>query len=471
METCHAIMEQGEKKGERCWRPVAEHGFCGKHQKQALLTIAKNDKKKKCFTHRCLSLLDETSKETYCAGCIEKKKEKKKNSKLCIAIIQQNDNKGNQCDKIATRGEYCGKHYERNQLIKEGEEKGIRICDDGKRSCKNETKDKKLKCEDCLEKTRLVEQKEYQIRQLTSDLCLGCGIKMLEPTEGFRSEFVKRCKDCYTKLKNTEEKRERAERDYNKERKANILSHYNEYVRSATKKNVVFNLNADQFELLVNSHCYYCDEYDETKVIGIDRVNSEKGYTNENVVACCSTCNFMKSDLAKEEFLNHICKIYLHLYEEKDTIESTSEIEKKSYIRPQKILEFYRTKKINEYIQLCKDDKRSPLFILNLEKLLNPILKETECLTIIKNALRSDSNSVSLTIKNERQRISKKILFGFLENNQPNNLIELYESVHGKIEGFDEDVKTLAQSWKTVNDKNIELNKLLIRYQNIRNRK
>jgi len=471
METCRAVMEQGEKKGQRCWRPIAEHGFCGKHQKQALLTIAKNDKKKKCYTHRCLSLLDETAVEIYCAGCIKKKEEKKKESKLCIAIIQQNDNKGKQCDKIATVGEYCGKHSERNILITEAAKKGIRICDDGKRSCKNETKDEKLKCEECLEKTRATERKEYQVRQLTPDMCLGCGKIMSEITEGFRNDIVKRCKECYKKLQEIEEKRER-DRNYNMEKKANILTHYNEYLRSAMKKNLQFNLDADQFEVLVNSHCHYCDEYDETRVVGIDRVNSERGYIIDNVVPCCFNCNRMKSDLARDDFLNHICKIYLHSCADSETVESSKTEEKRSYIRPRKILEIYRNKKIEDYIELCKKDERSPMFIQKLEKLLNPSLRETECLSLIKNALRADATSASLTNKNQRQRISRKELLGLLDNNQTNDFIKLYEIVHGKIEGFESDVKGLATEWKSFDakDKETELNKLLIKYQNIRNR-
>lgn len=467
METCNALMEQGEKKGQRCWRPIVEHEFCGKHQKQALLTIAKNDKKKKCSTHRCLSLLEETSLELYCTACIEKKEEKKKNAMLCIAIVQQHDNKGKQCDKIASLGKYCGKHSERNVLLEESAKNGIRICDDGKRSCKNETKKGKLKCEECLKKTRALDRKEYQQRQLTPDICLGCGITMLEPTEGFRHDTVKRCKECYIKLRETEEKREREERDYNKERKANITKHYDEYVRGAMKKNLQFNLTAEQFITLVNSHCYYCDEYDETRVIGIDRVDSDDGYLIDNVVPCCSTCNFMKSDLEKADFLNHICKIYLHSFTN-ETKDSSVPRDKGSYIRPQKILELYKNKKIGEYIELCKKDERSPLFIVKLEKLLNSLLKEGECMSLIKNALRSDAKSISLTNKNERQRIPKLELFGYLENNQPSEFIKLYENVHGKIEGFNEDVIELATIWKTLDDKKKELNKLLIKYQNKR---
>jgi hypothetical protein len=466
METCNAVMEQGEKKGQRCWRPIAEHGFCGKHQKQALLSTAKNDKKKKCYTHRCLSLLDETAVEIYCAGCIKKKEEKKKESKLCIAIIQQHDNKGKQCDNIATVGEYCGKHSERNILITEAAKKGIRICDDGKRSCKNETKDEKLKCEECLEKTRATERKEYQVRQLTPDMCLGCGITMLEPTEGFRIDVVKRCKECYIKLREIEETREREERDYNKERKANLLFHYNEYVRSAMKKNLQFNLTAEQFITLVNSHCHYCDEYDETRVIGIDRVDSECGYLIDNVVPCCSTCNFMKSNLEKADFLNHICKIYLHSFTN-ETKDTPMPQEKGSYIRPQKILELYKNKKIPEYIELCKKDERSILFIEKIEKLLNASLRESECLSLIKNALRSDTKSTVLTNKNERRRIPRTELFDYLENNKPNEFIKLYESVHGKIEGFNRDVNELSENWNKCN-KDIEFNRLLIKYQNKR---
>jgi hypothetical protein len=466
METCNAVMEQGEKKGQRCWRPIAENGFCGKHQKQALLNNAKKEKKKKCISHRCLSLLEESSLELYCCACIEKKKDKKKQATICIAIIQQHENKGKQCDKIASVGKYCGKHSERNLLLEEAAKKEIRICDDGKRSCKNETNEGKLKCEECLEKTRATERKEYQTRQLTPDMCLGCGKTMLEITEGFRHDVVKRCKECYIKLKEIEEKRERYERDYNKEKKSNILTHYNEYVRSAMKKNLQFNLDGDQFEALVNSHCYYCDEYDETRVIGIDRVDSEGGYLINNVVPCCSTCNFMKSDLEMDNFLNHVCKIYLHTFTNERKDSSTPQ-EKRSYIRPQKILEFYKNKKIQDYIELCKKDERSILFIEKIEKLINSSLREDKCLSLIKNALRTDANSRILTNKNQRKRISRKELFDYLENNKPNEFINIYESVHGKIEGFDKDVKELADNWSKCN-KEIEFNKLLIKYQNKR---
>lgn len=43
---------------------------------------------------------------------------------------------------------------------------------------------------------------------------------------------------------------------------------------------------------------------------GIDRVNNDRGYEPNNVVACCEICNRMKLTLSKEEFLNHVQKIH-----------------------------------------------------------------------------------------------------------------------------------------------------------------
>jgi hypothetical protein len=42
---------------------------------------------------------------------------------------------------------------------------------------------------------------------------------------------------------------------------------------------------------------------------GIDRIDSTKGYTRNNVVSCCTKCNFMKGSLSSEDFLAHLKQI------------------------------------------------------------------------------------------------------------------------------------------------------------------
>jgi 5-methylcytosine-specific restriction endonuclease McrA len=42
---------------------------------------------------------------------------------------------------------------------------------------------------------------------------------------------------------------------------------------------------------------------------GIDRIDSNKGYTMDNCVSCCWTCNRMKGNMTQQNFLEHISKI------------------------------------------------------------------------------------------------------------------------------------------------------------------
>ena len=94
------------------------------------------------------------------------------------------------------------------------------------------------------------------------------------------------------------------------------------YYRSGAKhRNLEWNLTEEQFANLINKNCYYCGELpskrqsvsyktDYELVNGIDRIDSIKGYTIDNCVPCCSKCNLMKNNLKKEDFLQHISKIY-----------------------------------------------------------------------------------------------------------------------------------------------------------------
>ena len=470
-EVCRAIIEQGKQKGTQCTRPSLENGYCGKHCKQAILELTIKENKKKCLTHRCIVLIEKDLDTVYCEGCIATKAEKSQSEKICIALIESSKSK-KKCNKIATFGEFCGKHSKRNILLKEASEKGIRICDDGKRSCKNITKENKLKCEECLEKSRATDRKEYQVRQLDPNICLGCGIPMNELVRGFRIETVKRCASCYEKLKEVEEQRIRKERDFNKERKNNIMRHYNEYRRSAILRNLQFELNENLFEELVNSHCHYCNTYDKDKVIGIDRINSLLGYIENNVLPCCATCNHLKGDLQYDEFLELIVKICnnMKIKGNLPRIEETTSTP--SYMRPRKILEYYKRGKLTDYIDLCKKDNRSPLLLEKIKDLSLKKVGEKEFIKTIKNILLSEVNYNRKNERSNRQRIPNKILYEYFESNKKDEIIKLYEDVHGIVEGFRDDVGELSTVWQNTSaiDKPLLLNKLLIKYQNKRNR-
>lgn len=78
------------------------------------------------------------------------------------------------------------------------------------------------------------------------------------------------------------------------------------------------------FELFVNTceaDCVFCGEEPTKKLWkgysipwfanGIDRINSAKGYSEDNIQTCCAMCNRLKSDLGEMEFLLHLKRIFL----------------------------------------------------------------------------------------------------------------------------------------------------------------
>ncbi len=79
-----------------------------------------------------------------------------------------------------------------------------------------------------------------------------------------------------------------------------------DYKKHAKKLDVKYELTENEFEMFVNNCCYYCGKAPRN---GIDRVNPTMGYVLNNCVSCCKICNYMKRNLTKEQFLNHIHKV------------------------------------------------------------------------------------------------------------------------------------------------------------------
>lgn len=96
-------------------------------------------------------------------------------------------------------------------------------------------------------------------------------------------------------------------------------------------------LSLEDFSTLVHQKCHYCgadpaykpeftpksDPDNKLYANGIDRIDSDKGYTKENCVPCCSTCNRMKLDLSVSDFYTHIKQILNYSQKCSTTIENT----------------------------------------------------------------------------------------------------------------------------------------------------
>lgn len=464
--SCKAVLEQGSNKGKHCERPKLDNGFCGKHQKQAELEKALEGGLRKCSTHRCTVTFTPVSSKSieYCGSCKKAKEEHLKTITLC---------KWNEleCKKEARPSGFCGKHEPRALLLKEAEEKNLRICDDGKRACKNQTIENKLRCESCLEKEREKDNKKYKEKQENLNMCLGCGKEIQELLDGAKGK-VQRCAGCYEKLRKVEEIRGARDRNYLIENKANIDKYLASYIQGARNRNIAFELSKGQFESLVSMACYYCAYYNENEVIGIDRLNSKKHYTLDNCVACCKMCNFMKGTLSRNTFILQAHKIANKfpvneiIKEELDTEVSVLS----SLIPPAKVAEIYKNGKFSLYLEACIRDKRSTIFIERLKTIESKKLSYREFLDFFRNCCKADSKLCASHLSHDRKRLSYKELYDYFNNENSEYAIELYQAVHGVMGGFKEDMEELADTWNILSfdERTSGLYTIMIKYQNQR---
>jgi hypothetical protein len=97
------------------------------------------------------------------------------------------------------------------------------------------------------------------------------------------------------------------------------------YRNQAKERNLPFELNKDQFRKLTKQNCFYCGIEPQQiqnakgtngKYIynGIDRLDNNIGYIENNVVACCGSCNRSKDTLDYEQYKKIIKRTYLNLY-------------------------------------------------------------------------------------------------------------------------------------------------------------
>jgi hypothetical protein len=94
---------------------------------------------------------------------------------------------------------------------------------------------------------------------------------------------------------------------------------YHSYKQAARRSKREFNITLEEFRKIVILPCVFCGSLGDPRKTrpyrnavvfnGIDRIDSDKGYTLDNIQPCCSQCNYSKSDYSELEFLSHIRRI------------------------------------------------------------------------------------------------------------------------------------------------------------------
>jgi hypothetical protein len=237
----------------------------------------------------------------------------------CQALIQQGEKKGQPCNRLIPNGLteeiYCSKH-KRQAIIDKAEKEQIRYCDIA-RGCFTILEDHQVTCTHCLHKARIIDRKRNDKKRQDPNLCLDCGRSFNNPqvlrAKGKHDKALRRCVSCYEKLLKHESARPVRERNYKAEAFTNKHVIWNHYVKGAQKRRIHFALTKTRFNELILLPCFYCTYKKDSEVNGIDRLNNNQGYQEDNVVPCCEPCNIMKGSQHPQEFIDKLYAIHIFL--------------------------------------------------------------------------------------------------------------------------------------------------------------
>lgn len=247
----------------------------------------------------------------------------------CKEIIQDDNFK--QCSKCREQGrkQYIGEKQNHEALVvnnKDSDKTFCTVCHVAFPKFINNINKESTKCMPCLEKQRSIEVLRVRDRDYSEyDRMRANDINRIRWKEEYNKKFNpgrlyrarqilkygltgyrRRRADAMTKYRN--ENPEYFEQ-VNIDRNNNGNYKFTNYKYHAKQKNINFSLSKDEFIKFLNDECFYCNK---TRAFGIDKIDCTLGYTIDNCVACCGTCNNMKNSLDVNTFIMR-CKYIAHV--------------------------------------------------------------------------------------------------------------------------------------------------------------
>ena len=278
-----------------------ENIYCNKHQLCIFVDETVAMGKKVCTKHirGCRTQLDVDYQYSRCQICLEKDRNQDKNRRANAT----NSNKTDTHQTCST----CCKIFENSLFIgvNGGTTKSCKNCRDS-----NRIQDQKRDKEHCNKIHRIADKKPARIAK-KAEWKEANYEKIVMYCMNHRQRQIDEDIDEYLK-RNTQNAKQWRDNNpgkvnvNNKSRLENIKIHYSNYIRCARDKNLEFEISQENFDKLVKEPCYYCDVIQERGFNGVDRLDSTVGYTMDNCVSCCKTCNYMKCSLSVDVFLKRL---------------------------------------------------------------------------------------------------------------------------------------------------------------------
>ena len=280
-------------KSEGCtFKKSDENDYCGKHQLCVFVDKCKEDGLRPCAKYLigCRMRLTSDYKFKSCQECLEKEREidNAKRSVVSGEIIN-GQKQCSVCCKFKSADNYSD----------------TKTC----KSCRDEFKkqDAKRDKEHVRELDRIASQKperkavknEWKENNYDKVVMYNVNYRGRQHNEN-QEEYLKRNAETMAKWReNNPEK----VKEINEKNLKNMNKHLYNYIHKCEMNNINFELTKEQFEEIIIKPCYYCEIIQDKGFNGIDRMDSSRGYEQDNCVSCCDECNTMKGALDNSTFI------------------------------------------------------------------------------------------------------------------------------------------------------------------------
>ncbi|ATZ80565.1 hypothetical protein BMW23_0518 [Bodo saltans virus] len=298
--------------------------------------------------HKTCDKCNETIKKI----CSKKKEKRKEERKECDVIISS----GNKCDKemkqVIDGNNICAIHLRHGNYYFYKDKAKLKFCtmcnkylpldlfDGGLcKKCKNtgENNKKKTRIENTKEENKCkhekcnfanISRKKYdnfekneimkknKLEKIYSDYCV------LHQLEAWKNEVndngKKVCYDynhhgCRKVLEKNDKMRcgDCIEKDnvYEEKRKYNYERFMYTYINNAKQRKIGFFLSIEECYKYFESKCAKCGGDNDSKPMGIDRIDNSVGYFSGNCESCCTFCNWLKRSYNNDTFYSIITHI------------------------------------------------------------------------------------------------------------------------------------------------------------------
>jgi hypothetical protein len=271
-----------------------------------------------------------------CEVCKERSKKSKEKVKVeeNIKICKFIDEKNISCtfkEDLELKNGYCGKHqtyYWKEEQEKDGHNK---VCTNFIRGCRNvfSINQEYSRCLECRVKEREKDKERHSVKKEKREennkkiiikskkdrklndilICSSCKsprnlYTFLDDEKDIESELFKTCKICRDKDLGRESKEER--KLYKQKLENTPKIKLSRYKKNAISRRLSFNLDNNKFYELLDNKCKYCGDKDDLILNGVDRIDSNIGYNEDNCVSCCRYCNYLKRNLSQDDFFDKI---------------------------------------------------------------------------------------------------------------------------------------------------------------------